>query len=72
MATGFAAMQQAVKNISSGGNRGGRRFDYFNLEDGESIIIRFITDENEIVTCDFYEYVKVKNKDFIFHAYQKR
>lgn len=56
-------MQQAVKNISSGGNRGGRRFNYFGLEDGESIILRFITDVDEIVTCDFYEYVKTKTKD---------
>lgn len=64
MATGFAAMEQAVKNINSPRGGGvGRRFDYFELEDGESVVIRFITDEDEIVTCNFYEFVKVYNPD---------
>lgn len=63
MATGFQAMQQAVKNISSGKGGGGRRFNYFGLEDGESIYVRFLTDVDEIVTCDFYEYVKTRDKE---------
>lgn len=63
MATGFQAMQQAVKNISSSRGGGGRRFSYFNLDDGQSIIVRFLTDVDEIVTCDFYEYVKTNQSD---------
>jgi len=63
MATGFQAMQQAVKNISSSKGGGGRRFNYFQLEDGESIVVRFLTDVDEIVTCDFYEYVKTRDKE---------
>lgn len=59
MATGFQAMQQAVKNINTPRTGGGRRFNYFGLEDGESMILRFITDIDEIVTCDFYEFVEV-------------
>lgn len=64
MATGFAAMEQAVKNINTPRGGGvGRRFDYFDLEDGKSVVVRFITDEDEIVTCNFYEFVRVYNRD---------
>ncbi len=63
MARGIQAMQQAVKNIAGGGGRGGRGFNYFNLEDGQDVILRFLTDTDEIVTCDFYEYVKTRVKD---------
>jgi len=66
MARGFKAMQQAVKNISGGRSGGGRRFSYFNLEDGQSMIVRFLTDAeigDAIVTCDFYEYVQTKMAD---------
>lgn len=61
MARGFEAMQQAVKNLSAGpkGRGGGRRFNYFGLEDGESIHVRFVTDFDDIITCDFYEFVNV-------------
>lgn len=56
---GIQAMQQAVKNINTPkGGGGGRRFNYFGLEDGESIIVRFVTDEDAILTCDFYEFVE--------------
>jgi hypothetical protein len=57
---GIGAMQQAVKNINTPkGGGGGRRFNYFGLEDGASVIVRFITDEDDILTCDFYEFVEV-------------
>lgn len=56
---GLQAMQQAVKNINTPkGGGGGRRFNYFGLEDGESIHVRFITDTDDILTCDFYEFVE--------------
>lgn len=63
MATGLAAIQQAVKNISGGGGRGGRGFDYFSLDENEEIVLRFLTDVPEILTCDFYEFVKTRTKD---------
>lgn len=56
-------MEQAVKNISGGGGRGGRGFDYFSLGEGEELVVRFLTDAPEILTCDFYEYVQTRVKD---------
>lgn len=65
--TGFAAAKEAMeKAASSGGGNFGRRLGYFNLKDGESIVVRFLSDEP--LTVDFYEYVfdtKGKPQNFV-------
>ena len=49
-------MEKAVKKANAP-RSGGGRLSYFGLEDGESIVVRFLTDVDEIITCDSYEFV---------------
>jgi hypothetical protein len=61
MRTGFAAAKEAMDKAKNSGGGFARRLDYFNLKDGESVVVRFLTDEP--LTVDFYEYVfDVKGK----------
>ncbi|QDF16420.1 ssDNA binding protein [Mycobacterium phage EasyJones] len=57
MATGFGAMKRAVTNANTPKSFGAR-LDYFKMDDGDSIIVRFLTDPEDIITCDVYQYVK--------------
>lgn len=55
-----------MEKAQSSGGGSFRRLDYFNLKDGESIVVRFLTDEP--LTVDFYEYVfdvKGKPQNFV-------
>lgn len=56
MGKGIQAIERAVDKANT--SKGfGRRFSYFGLEDGESVIVRFLTDVDDIITTDFYEFV---------------
>lgn len=66
MRTGFAAAKEAMDKAKNSGSGFARRLDYFNLKDGESIVVRFLTDEP--LTVNFFEYVfdvKGKPQNFI-------
>lgn len=58
MQTGFGALQQAIKDSESRQNRSGG-LQYFNWKDGDTKIVRFLTDD--VVTADFYEFVIAKD-----------
>ena len=65
MQTGFGALAQTIKDQASKGSFG-ERLDYFNLSDGERIVVRFLTDD--IKTADFASRVRTlagKYQDFL-------
>jgi hypothetical protein len=69
MRTGISAIESSLKR--SGGSSGGpagRYLSYFLLGDGESKVIRFLTDmDNDplgVAVAQFYEFVKDKNGKF--------
>lgn len=59
--TGFGALEQVMKDSASKGNFEGK-LDYFNLSDGERIVVRFLTDD--IITTDFAERVRTADGKF--------
>lgn len=66
MATGINAIESYLKGGggSGGGSTTGRYLSYFILGDGESKVIRFLTDIDELELTKFYEFVKDKNGKF--------
>lgn len=66
MATGINAIESYLKGGSraGGGSTTGRYLSYFILGDGESKVIRFLTDIDELELAKFYEFVQDKNGKF--------
>lgn len=70
MRTGINAIESSLKSSGSSGSGSstGRYLSYFLLADGESKVIRFLTDMNDgdygCAVADFYEFVKDKNGKF--------
>lgn len=65
MRTGISAVENSLKGGgSSGGGPTGRYLSYFILGDGESKVIRFLTDMDDLAVADFYEFVLDRNGKF--------
>lgn len=67
MRTGINAVESALKGNSGGGGGGGttgRYLNYFILADGESKVVRFLTDMDELAVAKFYEFIQDKNGKF--------
>lgn len=66
MATGINAIESYLKGGSGGGGGSttGRYLSYLILGDGESKVIRFLTDIDELELTKFYEFVKDVNGKF--------
>lgn len=65
MATGLNAIESFLKGGGGGGgSTSGRYLSYFILGDGESKIIRFLTDIEDCHRTKFYEFVLDKNGKF--------
>lgn len=67
MRTGINAVESALKGSSGGGSGGGttgRYLNYFILADGESKVVRFLTDMDELAVARFYEFIQDKNGRF--------
>jgi hypothetical protein len=66
MATGINAIESYLKGggKGGGGSSGGRYMSYLILADGESKVIRFLTDIDELELAKFYEFVMDKNGKF--------
>lgn len=62
MSKGFAAAEAAAQR-SGGSGSPGRFLSYFALGDGESKIIRFLTDADDIVTANFHEFLITTDAD---------
>ena len=62
MRKGIAAVESSIK--SSSGGTSGRYLSYFSLGDGETKILRFLTDADDIITTKFYEFVVDANDKF--------
>ncbi|QDF18637.1 ssDNA-binding protein [Gordonia phage Pupper] len=59
--TGLDALKSAIKSAASAGGAFGGKLAYANWKDGETHVIRFLTDVEDILTCDFYEYIVDKD-----------
>jgi hypothetical protein len=75
MRTGISAVESSLKSGGSSGGPTGRYLSYFILGDGESKVIRFLTDMDDIAVAEFYEFVLDRNgkyQNFVvapsFHA----
>jgi hypothetical protein len=75
MRTGISAVESSLKGGGSSGGPTGRYLSYFILGDGESKVIRFLTDMEDIAVAEFYEFVLDRNgkyQNFVvapsFHA----
>jgi hypothetical protein len=64
MRTGMTAVEKALKGGGTGGGTSGRYLSYFILADGDSKVIRFLTDMPDLAVADFYEFVIDKNGKF--------
>lgn len=66
MRTGISAVENSLKGGggSSGSGPMGRYLSYFILGDGESKVIRFLTDMDDLAVAQFYEFVKDRNGKF--------
>lgn len=65
MRSGMTAVESFLKSSgSSGSGPTGRYLSYFILGDGESKVIRFLTDMDEITVAKFYEFVTDRNGKF--------
>lgn len=65
MRTGLSAVEKALKGGgSSGGSTTGRYLSYFILADGDSKVVRFLTDMPDLAVANFYEFVIDKNGKF--------
>jgi len=62
MPTGLARLEEAINQSAKGGGYSGR-LGYLKLAADETIVIRFLTDVDDIITCDFYEWVAVEGSD---------
>ncbi|QZE10506.1 ssDNA binding protein [Mycobacterium phage ScoobyDoobyDoo] len=66
--TGLKAINDAIAESSKGGGGFSGRLGYFNLKPDESIALRFLTDVDDILTVDFYEFIqdnKGKSQNFV-------
>lgn len=67
MRSGINAIESALKSNPSGGGARtttGRYLNYFILGDGESKVVRFLTDMDEVTVVKFYEFIKDRNGKF--------
>ena len=66
MRTGISAVENSLKGGggSSGTGPMGRYLSYLIIGDGESKVIRFLTDMDDLAVAQFYEFVKDKNGKF--------
>lgn len=55
---GLKALNDAIAESAKGGGGFSGRLGYFNLKADESIAIRFLTDIDDILTVDFYEFIQ--------------
>ncbi|QIG58363.1 ssDNA binding protein [Gordonia phage Skog] len=65
--TGLDALKGAINSANSAGGNFGGKLGYANWKDGDTHVIRFVTDVQDILTCDFYEYIvdhKGKTQNF--------
>lgn len=62
MRKGIQALDDAIESANQGGGGYSGRLGYFNLKADDSLIVRFLTDLPEVLTVDFYEFIK-DNKD---------
>lgn len=62
MRVGLSALKNPVK--SGGGGAPGKYLSYFILGDGDTKIVRFLTEANEVVEVKFHEFIKDKNGKF--------
>lgn len=66
--TGLKAINDAIAESAKGGGGFSGRLGYFNLKADESIALRFLTDVDDILTVDFYEFIqdnKGKPQNFV-------
>ena len=62
MATGISSIENYLKGGGGGGgSTTGRYLSYFILGDGDTKVIRFLTDDSELHVAKFYEFVLDKN-----------
>ena len=62
MRKGLAAVEESIKSSGSTATGGlGRYLSYLIVGEGESKIVRFLTDAEDLVPTKFYEFVKDKN-----------
>jgi hypothetical protein len=57
MRKGVNALERAIEESAKGGGGYSGRLGFFNLSAGESIVVRFLTDIDDVITCDFYEFI---------------
>lgn len=62
MRKGLKALDDAIADSAKGGGSYKGRLGFFNVKAGETITLRFLTDLDDTVTCDFYEFIQ-DNKD---------
>jgi len=62
MATGMSAVESYLKGGGGGGgSTAGRYLSYFILDDGDTKVVRFLTDDPELHVANFYEFVLDRN-----------
>lgn len=64
MRTGMSAVEKALKGGTGGGSTTGRYLSYFILGEGDSKVVRFLTDMPDLAVANFYEFVIDKNGKF--------
>jgi hypothetical protein len=63
MRVGLSALETPPRTGGSGGSPG-RYLNYFILKEGESKIVRFLTDADDLVAVKFHEFIQDKNGKF--------
>jgi hypothetical protein len=63
MRVGLSALETPSRSGGSGGSPG-RYLNYFILKEGESKIVRFLTDGPDLVAVKFHEFIKDRNGKF--------
>lgn len=64
MRFGLDSALEAAKSSSGGGGAPGRYLSYLILGDGETKVVRFLTDQGDIAGIRFHEFIKDKNGKF--------
>lgn len=57
-------MEAPARSSAGGGGAPGRYLNYFILKDGESKIVRFLTDAQDLVAVKFHEFIQDRNGKF--------
>jgi hypothetical protein len=64
MRVGLSALETPAKSGGGSGGGMGRYLSYFILGDGETKIVRFLTDATDLVAVKFHEFIQDKNGKF--------